>query len=292
MSSASHLEEVYKVFPWPEREGQSGWELRKRKAREIFSKVLKHIWVKELLERLWNSNSQTVRILDLCAGTGLGGIILAKTLKELYSIPVDNLELTAVDLRETALKLSAELAISEGLENLKLITKVIDVLSIHQLRREYDIILLYGLTTPHFSPWEIAKMLLSVKELMNPNSLLMIEESDRRYTILMREGYQRILPEGEGKETILSLHAGYNPLTGKVKRLIYKLNSNLEPTELEAYFWGVAELATIMSLIFSKIDVIEISQYHYMLLSKSPLNGNLSVYEYKLPSWAGNERCE
>ena len=72
------FEKLYSVVRWVEdlhtAEGKSRFE----KSIEVFKKIMEHSWVKELIER-----KRSVTVLDICGGTGIGGIALTKILQDL-----------------------------------------------------------------------------------------------------------------------------------------------------------------------------------------------------------------
>ena len=81
----------------------------------------------------------------------------------------------------------------------------------------------YGLSTPHFDPWELVKLPASVGEAPGDEGIFVVGESDRRYRILPVFGYRWALAErAEGKFT-MSFHAGRDFLRGTLKRIYTNL---------------------------------------------------------------------
>ena len=88
-----------------------------------------------------------VKIVDICSGTGIGGYLFAKVIMERgYRVT-----LALVDMRSNALVKSREWISRE----LGVYPDVfaIDATSLHTLRRRYDLVIMWGSSTPHFSPW-------------------------------------------------------------------------------------------------------------------------------------------
>jgi hypothetical protein len=76
MFDPESLKKIYTLFRWPEDLSKEGKE-RYERALEEFGKIISHRWIEEVLRR------GKVRIVDICSGTGVGGIALAKRVVEL-----------------------------------------------------------------------------------------------------------------------------------------------------------------------------------------------------------------
>ena len=237
------LEDIYGVIPWPEDPWSEEGRTRFEKALKRFDKLTSHEWIGSIV-----SSRNHVRILDVCGGTGIGGIALAKTLTESGRI----VELTITDLRRTALQkalaFSKELGIKTRIEQ-------IDALKIHETGEKYDIGLLYGCSTPHFNPWRIVKFLASVSSAITDDGVFVLDEVDRIYMFLV-QGYWLLLPDEASKDrVVISMHSSYDPVRGEIKRLEFDLVKRRK-VELPLYFWGLAELMSIAWLFFEDIDFL------------------------------------
>ncbi|MGC8932539.1 MAG: class I SAM-dependent methyltransferase [Candidatus Methanodesulfokora sp.] len=132
-SNAESLERMYELFRWPEDIRKSSGRKRYEESLKDLAVIAAHDWIKEVLER------ERVRIVDICSGTGIGGIALAKRIAELGK----EVELTFVDLRTEALRKAAEFSKAElGLEAR---TVDMDARKLYELELEADIALLLSL---------------------------------------------------------------------------------------------------------------------------------------------------
>jgi len=118
---------------------------------------------------------------------------------------------------------------------------VADAREVRKLGRRFDIAPIYGLSTPHFDPWDIARVFVSVSEVLIGNGIFVIDEADREYTIFLTQGYKEVLVESvsEGR-LVASFHAGYDPL-----RVFVVLTKGAEPVTLSTFLRGLAEVASL-----------------------------------------------
>jgi len=91
-----NLEKLYRLFPWPEDPSSPEGRARYESAVSFFRELLGHPWLSELV------SSPELSIVDVCGGTGIGGVALAKVLSEKGS----GVRLFVVDARESALRLA------------------------------------------------------------------------------------------------------------------------------------------------------------------------------------------
>ena len=87
-----------------------------------------------------------VKVLEVCGGTGIGGIALSKVLAD-RGISVD---LLVTDLRWEALEVARKFSYEETGREAG--TVLIDAREIHTIREKFNLVLMYGLSTPHFNP--------------------------------------------------------------------------------------------------------------------------------------------
>jgi hypothetical protein len=240
---SGELTRVYRLLGrgWVEDPYSEAGRRRYGEALERFRKVLNHSWFKPLL-------SKRLRVVELCGGTGIGGIALTKALR----LKGAEAELTILDLRGKALEVAERWGGEElgGVETLRA-----DALELHKLDLRPDVILIYGFSAPHFDPWEMARLMASTAEALSDDGLLILEETDRRYNIFYLVGYKDVLPERVGEESItLSIHGGYDLRRGTFKRaLIDPLRG--ESATIDLYYWGIAELSALVWLFFEEVDL-------------------------------------
>ncbi len=112
------MEKLYRLFPWIEDPFTAEGLKRYRDAVSEFEVIAKHKWLKELVDR-----RRELKIVDLCSGTGIGGIALAKVLMDL-GVAVS---LTLIDLRRDALSKAMEFCPRElGLKPKTLVHDVLE----------------------------------------------------------------------------------------------------------------------------------------------------------------------
>jgi methylase of polypeptide subunit release factors len=104
MSESRRLEVFYTLHPWIEDlETYEGLK-RYREVVELMERVTSHPWFRELVE-----SRKRIKIIDVCSGTGIGGIALSRVLRD-RGVEV---ALTLVDLRLSALEKGRKFAVRE-----------------------------------------------------------------------------------------------------------------------------------------------------------------------------------
>ena len=243
---AERLDKVLGLMGWVEDPWSAEGRRRLEKGIEDFAKLLEHPWLRQL-----TGSRRSVRVLDVCGGTGIGGVALAKALKN-RGIDVS---LTIVDLRPGALEKAEKLARLELGGNAR--TLVGDARELHRLSLEADLALLYGYSTPHFSPWDMVRFASSVASILPSDGVLLVEETDRIYNIFYRAGYKQILAERvDDEHTVLSLHSSYDVKRGMFKRMLVDLSSG-ERVGFEVHFWGLADAAAMLWAFFEDVDLVQ-----------------------------------
>jgi hypothetical protein len=241
------LKSFYEVFGFPEDPRSKLGSQRYEKAIKKFQVIVEHEWFKNLIQK-----KEKIRILEICSGMGIGGVALAKVI----SGKNINVNLILTDLRDNALKVAKEWGYKELGKEIQIIK--VDAKEIHTLKTKVDVILMYGLSAPHFSPWDMVRLLASASEILVDDGLMIMEEGDRIYRIFYQRGYKEVLPERVDEEKmVISAHVGYDMIKGVFNRAVMDLVSRSKPVILEAYFWGLAELMTFTWLFFEDIDFIK-----------------------------------
>ncbi|GAB6136263.1 class I SAM-dependent methyltransferase [Thermococcus prieurii] len=193
-----------------------------------------------------------LRILDLCAGTGIAGGALYETLHEWgYEA-----SLTVVDKRKEDLLLVEDWVSGE------VYGAVMDCLD--DLRRlgRFDIALIFGYTMPHFDPFQTAELFRNVARVLESDGVFLLEEMDRFGAFFYRRAYREIVPEVRGEDyTVISLDEGYNPMRGVIRRGYYKLPGWERIGEIETRYWDLAGLAGIGKALFNEARIIRKSEH-------------------------------
>ncbi len=252
------LEKLYDMEIWPEDPYSEEGRRRYDRALEHMRKLIKHPFIKEV------SKARPLRVLELCGGTGIGGVALAKALSE-EGIEVD---LLITDLREKALEVAKKWALEVLGREVR--TRVLDARRAYEIGEMFNIVLIYGLSMAHFSPWEFTFILASSGELLQDGGIFIVDQVDIRLGILMRIGYKALVVERATEDgVVISLHAGYDVIKGTAKRLYLNLFSG-ERVMTDICYWGLAEIATLMWLFFKSIDFIRMEDERYFILGREP----------------------
>ncbi|ADM27478.1 methyltransferase type 12 [Ignisphaera aggregans DSM 17230] len=255
-----YMEKLYRLFPWPENPYEEEGRARYQEALEYMARVVEHGWIRERV-----GDRDRISIVEYCSGTGIGGIALARILREKYGVAID---LLLIDLRRSALEIAKRFSREElGFE---VDTLVADVTKDIDLGKKFDIALLWGLTTPHFSPWNYIKFLSNVARSLSDKGIYIYEEGDRMYSILLLRGYKDVVSESSRNRIVLTIHRDYSPLTGYITRTIYDFIGH-EYTDLKLYFWGLADSMAFTWIFFRDIDFIPLrSSYSGVAVAVDP----------------------
>ncbi len=230
-----------------------------------FSELKNHPFLSELPEE--------PRILDILSGEGIGGVALSKSLDR-------RVRLYLLDLREKALEVARRFSREELGEEGEIL--VHDATRVHEVLKDLDLVLMYGLSTPHFDPWRASLLLASISESLKDDGVLLVEEADRRYWVFYMTGYKDVMAEFKGDEPILSMHKGYDFKRGTFRRAHFSLLRG-EIAELEVYFWGVADFLSLMWLFFKEVDLHSLDYRRFILLARRPRR-KLRPEDLELPS--------
>ena len=193
-----------------------------------------------------------LRILDLCAGTGIAGGALYKTLREWGYEP----SLTVVDKRKEDLLLVEEWVSGE------VYGAVMDCLDDLSKLGKFDVALIFGHTMPHFDPFQAAELFRNVAGVLESDGVFLLEETDRFGAFFYRRAYRDIVPEVRREDyTVISLDEGYDPLRGVIKRGYYKLPGWEKIGEMETRYWDLAGLAGLGKALFEEARIIRKSEH-------------------------------
>ncbi len=200
----------------------------------------------------------TLRIIDLMAGTGIAGAAIAKSLIGLGIVP----ELTLVDIRRSDLEKVYQWLRKARIDD-KVRVEIIEsdikelYLTLEDRRDYYDIALIWGNSAPHLDAWDMVKAYSNISYLLKPNGLLLMEEGDRIYNVLYLMGYKDFLIEGDTKEgKLANIHSGYDWRRGVFKRYFCLLPGFKEIGEIDLRYWDLAGLASLGWVFFKDVDIV------------------------------------
>lgn len=259
------LERLYGLTKWYSNPRTREGRRRLEGTITIMKELLKHEWVQAIL-----TPRKEVRVVDVCSGGGIGGFAFAKVLVDQgYSVSLD-----LVDLRHSELE-EAKKFKEEFLPSIELNTYAINALELHKIGKKYDVALFWGLSAPHFDPWDFTRLLSSISRSLVDDGVLFMEEGDRIQSIVLRTGYQYVWPEGFGEDdAIVSIHRGYDIVRGRVRRIIIDLEKGTKVAYPVYLWWTIASLAAYAWVFFKDIDIytppISSRYSRYIIIARKP----------------------
>jgi len=263
MQDYEDIPEFYTIYRFPEDiktvEGKKRFEMLKND----FRKLLQHEWLKKHLD-----SKDTIKIIDICSGKGIGSIAFASILKEIEK----KFDITMIDIRCDALKQAEKNAADEL--GYKPRTICSNILNIDENITGADIVLMIGGSAAHFSPWDMIRLYATTSTMLGDDGILVIEENDRVYRILVKKGFKDFLPEWvTEKEVIVTVHKGYNWKTGMFTRGVMNLLNPNKVAFANVYFWSLSELMALAWIFYHDVDFVESSskiQPTGYILAKQP----------------------
>lgn len=248
--------QFYSIFGWPNDPENKQGEKYFEAAIKFMEILVNHIWIKKIISR-----KREIKILEICGGAGFGGVALSKILLEKRV----NVSLLITDLRKDALNIAKKWGSKILRKEVKIL--VIDAREVWKLKEKFDISLVYGLSTPHFNPWDIVKLFASVSEVLVDDGLFIVDESDRRYRIFLNQGYKWALAEDlDPDKFVISFHTGYDLIKGTCKRAYVNLSDPIKPVKTEVFMWGLAEVGALMWTFFNDVDLVSIGGTRHFIL--------------------------
>ncbi|MDK2915286.1 MAG: hypothetical protein PWQ79_2201 [Thermococcaceae archaeon] len=190
-----------------------------------------------------------VKILDLCAGTGLAGAALVETLREWgYNAKLTILDRRKEDLMKVDEWLSGETDVYGA---------VMDCLDDLTKLGKFDVALLWGYTMPHFDPYQAAELFRNVAKVLESHGVFLLEEMDRFGAFFYRKGYREIVMEVRREDySVISLDEGYDPIRGVIRRGYYRIPGFEKVGEIETRYWDLAGIAGIGKALFEDAEII------------------------------------
>ena len=255
MDISEKLKKGYEIAQWCDNPWSPEGKERYENALKKFGELLKHPWLAELA-------SGKISILDLGAGRGIGGVALAKTL-----IDKDvEVELTMVDLRESAVKDSLKFAKEE---RIKAKAYRMDAIEAYKLGR-FDLVLMYGAILAHFDSWALPRLFASAAEALRENGVVIVEEMDRIHAIFMSRFKEFIVENPKPEALSISVHAGYDPVKGSYLRNYIRVK-DWEVVTLPVNFRSISTIASTLWLFLKDIDIVRTETENlYLVLGKTP----------------------
>ncbi len=245
------LEELYKYLNWPMRPGEEAAEIRFWAAVDFFEEQLKtHPGFEGIRRR------NTIRILDVCSGTGIGGVAAAKAFVDQgYKV-----FLVALDKRRNDLVYVEKWLEYAGIKEKVSYTTQVGAGEEAPLyfKDKFGLIMIWGSSMPHFDPWRAAKMFAGIRELTEPWGTLLVEQWDIAGKLIQYRLFKDILVEGGIREDgtgLVSICAKYNVLKGTFERAYYKIPGWMYLFKTENHLWYLSTLATIIWMFYRKIDI-------------------------------------
>ncbi len=255
MDASEKLEKGYEIARWRDNPWSLEGRERYENALKKFEKLLKHPWLAKLA-------SDKISILDLGAGRGIGGVALAKTL---IGKGVE-VELTMVDLRESAVKDSLKFAEEEGV---RAKAYKMDAIEAYKLGR-FNLVLMYGAILAHFDSWALPRLFASAAETLRENGVVIVEEMDRTHAIFMSRFKEFIVENPKPEALSISVHAGYDPVKGSYLRNYIRVR-DWEAVTLPMNFRSISTIASILWLFLKDIDIVRAEAENiYLVLGKTP----------------------
>jgi len=283
MSESRRLEVFYTLHPWIENFETAEGLKRYREVVELMERVTSHPWFRELVE-----SRKRVKIIDVCSGTGIGGIALSRVLRD-RGVEV---ALTLVDLRLSALEKGRKFAVRElGFEPLVVTADVTQPLD---LQEKHDVALMWGNTTPHFNPWMWLRVLVNISRVLDDNGLFAYDEVDKVYSLFMSRGFREVKPQIVREDKIvLDIFAGRDGRSGSVKHLYVNILTG-ERVEIDLYYWDIASSAAFTWIFFEDVDYLPTtSKYSGVIVARKPRRIlNLGDFIVKTPTMLRNKSVE
>jgi len=244
---------LYELYFWPDDSSSDRGAKYLAETISYFKQLQdSNLILRKLLEKdEWS-------ILEICAGAGYGSLVFSSLFpdKKIKVLVTDTRDL----LMESA-RLSATLGVSGS------VFKVCDALNIKRFNQKFDVVIMYGLSTPHFSPKESIKLYSSVKDVLTTDGMFIIQEMDRRKAIFLDGNYyKKAYAEGYG-ERLISEEKGYDIGTGMIEREYYSESNQLEKVTSKSFFWSVAETDALLSFYWDMVDKVSLGGDKYFLIS-------------------------
>ncbi len=215
-------------------------------------------------QKLYNSidfsvikDKKEIEILEICAGAGYGSLVFSSL------FPDKKLNVLLTDTRDTLMesaKLSAKLGVNSRF-------KVLDALQIETIDKKFDVVILYGLSTPHFAPRAAIELYQKVQKVLNKDGVFIVQEMDRRKSLFLDGNYhKKAYAEGHG-ERLISEEKGYDVYDGMIEREYYSEHDPTKKVYSKSFMWSIAETDALLSLYWKQVDKLPLGGEKYFLVA-------------------------
>ncbi len=253
-----HKSNLYELYFWPDDPSSDRGQKYLQETVSYFQKLIdSRIISSQLLDKdEWN-------VLEICAGAGYGSLVLASL------FPWKKVNVLVTDTRDLLME-NARLSAILGVNNVNF--KQLEAMQISELNKKFDMIIMYGFSTPHFTPKEAIKLYSKVKECLFAEGIFIVQEMDRRKVLFLEGNYHKKAYAEGYTERLVSEETGYNVDDGTVQRDYYSEKDPSCRVTSKSFFWSVAETDALLSLYWDKTDKISLGGDKYFLISSEPLN--------------------
>jgi SAM-dependent methyltransferase len=253
-----HKSNLYELYFWPDDPSSERGQKYLQETFYYFQKLIdSSIISSNFLDKdEWN-------VLEICAGSGYGSLVFASL------FPNKKVNVLVTDTRDLFME-NARLSAILGINNVNF--RQIEAMQISDFNKKFDVIIMYGLSTPHFPPKESIQLYSKVKEALSVDGFFILQEMDRRKALFLDgKYYKKAYAEGHN-ERLVSEEIGYNVDDGTVQREYYSEKDPSSRVSSKSFFWSVAETDALLSLYWDKVDKVPLGGDKYFLISSEPLN--------------------
>jgi len=203
-------------------------------------------------------DKEELNVLEICAGSGYGSLAFSSL------FPNKKINVLITDKRDLLME-SARLSAMLEINNSSF--KKLEALKISELNKKFDVIIMYGLSTPHFPPKEIIKLYSTIKESLTFDGVFIVQEMDRRKVMFLDGNYyKKAFAEGYG-ERLISEEKNYNIEDGMIEREYYSEKDPSKRVSTKSFFWSIAETDALLSLFWNKVEKVSLGGDKFFLLA-------------------------
>lgn len=253
-----HKSNLYELYFWPDDPSSERGQKYLQETVSYFQKLIdSSIISSKLLDKdEWN-------VLEICAGAGYGSLVFASL------FPNKKINVLVTDTRDLLME-SARLSAMLGINNVNF--RQIEAKQISDFNKNFDVIIMYGLSTPHFPPKEAINLYSKVKECLFDDGIFLVQEMDRRKVLFLDGNYHKKAYAEGYNERLVSEETGYNVEDGTVQRDYYSEKDPSNRVSSKSFFWSVAETDALLSLYWNRVEKVPLGGDKYFLISSEPFN--------------------
>ena len=263
------MDTLYQYIPWPTSPDDE-------RARARFKLLVGEFARLTSLEQLKpRKEGGKLRVLDVMAASGIAGAALAAALAGRgYRV-----ELLAVDVRAGEVGLArrwVELSGYSGAVSVEGLAADATRLPEEVGEGGWDYVVVWGSSLGHLDSLQLNQLLAGVRELQDPDGVLLLEQDDTGSRLLLTRSFEPVYVEG----SLLLLYAGYDPITGSIRRHTYRLPEMRYLGDDYTRMWSVADIVGRLALLYEKVyvgGVSDIPKRMWLIAARNPRS--------RLPSW-------